>query len=125
MVHDFRSLIYVLYSVIVTSQFFCHLSFAIWNLNPAVVQRIGDGTWSRLTKHLVGCISPMIFIVSSFCAFSYLKDRFNYEYLIFRFGYPSYFAGTNNCGIPKKLTTPTNYTTLVLFNNSTVILGRC
>jgi hypothetical protein len=27
----------------------------------------------------------------------YLKDRFNYEYLILRFGYPSHFAGTNNC----------------------------
>ena len=24
----------------------------------------------------------------------YLKDRFNYEYLILRFGYPSHFAGT-------------------------------
>jgi len=29
----------------------------------------------------------------------YLKDRFNYEYLILRFGYPAHFAGTNNCGI--------------------------
>ena len=29
----------------------------------------------------------------------YLKDRFNYEYLILRFGYPTHFAGTNNCGI--------------------------
>ena len=29
-------------------------------------------------------------------------DRFNYEYLILRFGYPTYFAGTNNCGIAKK-----------------------
>ena len=29
----------------------------------------------------------------------YLKDRFNCEYLILRFGYPSHFAGTNNCGI--------------------------
>ena len=40
----------------------------------------------------------------------YLKDRFNYEYLILRFGYPSHFAGTNNWGIVKKSTTPTNYT---------------
>jgi len=31
----------------------------------------------------------------------YLKDRFNYEYLISRFGYPSHFAGMNNCGIAK------------------------
>ena len=31
----------------------------------------------------------------------YLKDRFNYEYLILRFGYPAHFAGTNNCGIAK------------------------
>jgi hypothetical protein len=30
-------------------------------------------------------------------SFKYLKDRFNYEYLIWRFGYPSHFAGTNNC----------------------------
>jgi hypothetical protein len=27
----------------------------------------------------------------------YLKDRFIYDYLILRFGYPSHFAGTNNC----------------------------
>ena len=40
----------------------------------------------------------------------YLKDRFNYEYLTLRFGYPSHFAGTNNCGIAKITTTPTNYT---------------
>ena len=26
----------------------------------------------------------------------YLKDRLNYEYLIFRFGYSSHFTGTNN-----------------------------
>ena len=32
----------------------------------------------------------------------YLKDRFNYEYLILRSGYPSHFAGTNNCGIAEK-----------------------
>ena len=30
---------------------------------------------------------------------SCLKDRFNYEYLI---GYPSHFAGTNNCRIEMK-----------------------
>ena len=30
---------------------------------------------------------------------SYLKDKFNCEYLILRFDYPSHFAGTNNCGI--------------------------
>ena len=32
--------------------------------------------------------------------------KFNYEYLILRFGYLSHFTGTNNCGIEK---TPTNY----------------
>ena len=31
--------------------------------------------------------------------YNYLKDRFNYEYLTLRFGYPSHFAGTNNCGM--------------------------
>ena len=31
----------------------------------------------------------------------YLKDRFNCEYLILRFGYPTHFAGTYNCGIAK------------------------
>ena len=34
---------------------------------------------------------------------SYLRDRFNCEYLILRFGYPSHFAGTNNCGICLKV----------------------
>ena len=33
----------------------------------------------------------------------YLKDRFNYKYLILRFGYPSHFAGTNNYGFEKKI----------------------
>ena len=31
----------------------------------------------------------------------YLKDRFNYGYLTLRFGYPSQFADTFNCGIAK------------------------
>ena len=47
----------------------------------------------------------------------YLKDRFNCEYLILRFGYPSHFADTNNCGIEKNSTTPTNYTLLIFFHN--------
>ena len=52
----------------------------------------------------------------------YLKDRFNYEYLTLRFGYPSRFAGTNNCGIAKITTTPTNYTQNKLFFNNSIII---
>ena len=33
---------------------------------------------------------------------NYLEDKFNYEYLILRFGYPSHFASTNNCGNRKR-----------------------
>ena len=50
----------------------------------------------------------------------YLKDRFNYEYLILRFGYPSHFAGTNNCGIAKYQPHPL-IIQLIFFNNSIVV----
>ena len=53
-------------------------------------------------------ILVLSFSVPAGNVYSYLKDRFNYEHLILRFGYPAHFAGTNNCGIAKQLTTPTN-----------------
>ena len=51
----------------------------------------------------------------------YLKDRFNREYLILRFGCPSHFAGTNNCRFAKKSTTPTDY---IFLSNSITISKR-
>ena len=41
----------------------------------------------------------LVLIKVLFSEFRNLKDRFNCEYLILRFSYPSHFAGTNNYGI--------------------------
>ena len=67
--------------------------------------------FSYLVCHLIEkmkhcCIKPSAHC-TSIC--EYLKDVFNYEYIILQFGYPSHFAETNNCGVGKKSTIPTNY----------------
>ena len=54
-------------------------------------------SWLKRCPHFRGCS-----VHFSLSIYKYLKDRFNYEYLILWFGYPSQFAGTNNCGIEKK-----------------------
>ena len=57
----------------------------------------------------------------------YLKDRFNYEYLTLRFGYPSHFAGTYNCGIAKYQPHPLiilQYNNIIVINNISYSYSR-
>ena len=87
---DLRFITYAAGSAVVLS--------IVWSKNSPGMHRLPS---------IYGTLTPQKHSVYPW-GWMYLKDRFNYEYLILWFGYHSHYAGTNNCGIEKS-TTPTNY----------------
>ena len=64
------------------------------------ITRVSQNTLVKNSESNVQNMQPF----SNPCAVTrqlYLKDRFNFKYLILRFGYPAHLVGTNICRIVK------------------------